>query len=157
MNFRKNNGYVGVDASMAVLILLILIPTITGIIFNINSSKNATTRKTEATSIAANTIEAIKGIGIDEINSSTDEELYEKIKTELDNIYTGATRDGNTITLTKEENTYQIIIENIEDFADTDEGNAIDADEGIVKKVTVIVNYKSGNKPQSVEISTAIS
>ena len=36
MNLKKNNGFVGVDISVAVIILLILVPTITGMIYNIN-------------------------------------------------------------------------------------------------------------------------
>ena len=45
MNLKNNKGYVGIDASIAVLILLIIIPTIAGMIYNVNKTNNLIDRK----------------------------------------------------------------------------------------------------------------
>ena len=36
MKIKNNKGFVGVDTSIAIIILLIFIPTITAMIYNIN-------------------------------------------------------------------------------------------------------------------------
>ena len=41
MNLRSNKGFVTEDVAIAIIILLIIVPVIMGIVFSINSSKNA--------------------------------------------------------------------------------------------------------------------
>ena len=156
MNLKNNKGYVGVDASIAVLILLIIIPTITGLIFNVNRTNNLIDRKTEAVSIAVNTIESAKGVEVAELTS-------EKVKGELEGIYTisditetDVTSDKKVLTTTKDNNTYKIEVQ-IQDYANTTEGIAQAASTGKVKIVEVIVTYKEGKEQKNIELSTAIS
>lgn len=156
MNLKNNKGYVGVDASIAVLILLIIIPTITGLIFNVNRTNNLIDRKTEAVSIAVNTIESAKGVAVAELTS-------EKVKGELEGIYTisditetDVTSDKKVLTTTKDNNTYKIEVQ-IQDYANTTEGIAQAASTGKVKIVEVIVTYKEGKEQKNIELSTAIS
>ena len=143
MKIKNNKGYVGVDVSISILILLIIIPTLTGMIYNVKKTKNGIDRKSQAINIAINSIEAIKGLGIDE---ATKEKTLDKIK----EIYPGFDTVQETLVINN--NTYKIEI-NIQDYTDTDDGNAIGATEGIVKIAKVIVSYKSG----SVDLSTVIS
>ena len=168
MKLKNNKGYVGIDASIAVLILLILVPTIVGMIYNSNKTKNLIDRKTQAINIAVNTIEAMKGIGVDVINDPTKNIPYE-LKTSLGNIYTlnedeiltsePGENNVNTISgisLTKDDNTYKITV-TIQDYADTTEGKTESAQSGYVKIVKAIVEYKSGKDIKNVELSTVIS
>ena len=166
MNFRKNKGYVGIDASIAILVLLIIIPTIAGMIYNVNKSNALIDRKTEAISIAVNTIEAIKGIGIEDMQIAGFDGT--NIVDNLKNIYPNlpeektVTGDINTkmiiegLTLTKDENTYKIYIE-IEDYANTITDEGITVQTGKVKKIKVKVTFKSGKKEKDIELNTVIS
>lgn len=148
MNLKNNKGYVAVDASIAILILLIMVPTIVGMIYNVNKTNNYIDRKTEAISIAINTIEAAKGIDVGSLNlDAVKQELKSKIYTDL---------DETEMTLTKDENTYKVEVI-ITDYADTDEGKAIKAQSGYVKNVKVIVTFRLGKQQKKVELSTVIS
>ena len=164
MKLKNNKGYVGIDASIAILVLLIIVPTLAGMIYNVNKSNNLIDRKTEAISIAVNTIEAMKGIGIFDINDSNFNETV--LTTSLSSLYT---LDGNPttevvdniksikgITLTKDKNTYQIQVD-IQDYADTKEGKAKSVPLGKVKIVNVTVTFKSGKQTENIELSTVIS
>ena len=147
MNLKNNKGYVAVDASIAILILLIMVPTIVGMIYNVNKTNNYIDRKTEAISIAVNTIEAAKGIDVGSLNlDAVKQELKSKIYTDL---------DETEMTLTKDENTYKIEVR-ITDYADTDDGRAISAQSGYVKEVKVIVTFKSGQQLKNIELNTVI-
>ena len=64
---RKNNGITGIDASIAVFILMIFIPMIAGLISNINNMSNKIARRTRAVNIAVQVIEGVKFIDYDEI------------------------------------------------------------------------------------------
>ena len=158
MNLKQNKGYVGTDIAIAVIILLILIPTIMGMTFNANASKNATNVKAGATEVAVNTIEAAKGIGPGE-NLTISEVL-----SRLENMYTGTERGENAseIIVPTDKGTYKVNIQ-ITDYAT---GKGEDVEENFVKtiKVTVefkvrkvTVEFKVRNEVQSIEISTVIS
>lgn len=167
MNFRKNKGYVGVDASIAVLILLIIVPTLVGMIYNLNKTNSFIDRKTEAISIAVNTIEILKGIGINGLNDEGFDETV--VTTEMSRLYTLTDDDIPTIevgenninsikgiTLNKNENTYKITID-IQDYANTEEGEAKSAYSNKVKIVTATVGFRSGNQEKNIVLSTVLS
>lgn len=147
MNFKKNKGYVAVDASIAIIVLMILIPTIAGMIYNVNTTNNFIDRKTEAISIAVNTIEAAKGIYITELTN-------EKVIDVVQEIYSNL--DENELTIEKDNNTYKLDIE-IQDYADTTEGKAKSAISDKIKIVKVVVTFKSGKQENNVELNTVIS
>ena len=151
MNFKKNKGYVAVDAALAVFILVIMIPTKTGMIYNINKNNKSIDRKTEAISIAVNTLEVAKGIGIEGMKTKTSDSIATDVITNLQNqLYSGLSiTDG---TLEKDSNTYKIEV-TVEDYADTH----TDATNDLVKTVKVIVTYKVGNKEENIELNTVVS
>ena len=60
MKLKNNKGYVGVDVTIALMVLVILVPTITAMTFNINKTSNVIKRKTQALSIATNMLEISK-------------------------------------------------------------------------------------------------
>lgn len=169
MKIKNNKGYVAIDASIAVLILLIIIPTIAGMIYNVNKSNNFIERKTEAINIAVNTIEIVKGIGangelnettvrnnIAELYTLTEEDVYTMVENINDKI------NSITGTITNNENTYKIKID-IQDYANTQEATdkqtetGIEIESGLVKIVEVTVEYRSGKETKSIKLNTAIS
>lgn len=169
MKFKNNKGYVGIDASIAVLVLLIIVPTLVGMIYNVNKTNSFIDRKTEAISIAVNTIESAKGILVADLTS-------EKVKEELsavdsyadlisditDSEEVDTSLDKKVLTLTKDENTYKIAIE-VQDYASTKEAEdketatGVKVESGKVKIVKVKVTFKSGEEEEHIELSTAIS
>ena len=178
MKLKNNKGYVGIDASIAVLVLLIIVPTIAGLIYNVNKSNNLIDRKSEAISIAVNTIETIKGIGVSSFNADSFDETI--IVTRLNNIYTEEINshlnsDEKTVTtetdgtktidgliLEKGENTYTIKIQ-IQDYANTqaaqDRENAtgVEVKSECVKQIKVIVGFRTGKQQKDIELNTVIS
>lgn len=150
MKLKKNNGYVGVDTAIAILILVIMIPTIAGMIYNVNKTNKTIDRRTEALNIAVNTIEVAKGLGIDEMrNSNVTASIMEMLKNQL---YSDLNITDNT--LTKDSSTYKIDV-TISDYADTH----TDAIKDFVKIVKVTVTYKpenSQNNQDSIDLSTVI-
>lgn len=145
MNFRKNKGYVGIDASLGVLILLIMVPTLVGMIYNVKKTNNFIDRKAEAISIAVNTIETAKGI--DNLEDVTQEEIGDT----LEEIY-GTYFNNTDFTITKNDVTYKIEID-IKDYSEID----TTAESNIVKTVTATVIFKSGKEQKSIDLSTVLS
>lgn len=150
MKLKNNKGYVAIDASIAVLVLLIIVPTIAGMIYNVNKTNDFIDRKTEAISIAVNTIEAAKGIDSD-IVELKEENVQVAIGTSLEEIY-GEDFETSEFTLTKNENTYKIVL----DIQDYNKINT-EAKENKVKIVTATVKFRSGKQEKKIELSTVIS
>ena len=71
MNFRNNKGFTGIDISVSVIIILILIPTVFGIVYNIQRIRVKTERQAEAVDIATNILEAVKNTTYGGVNAST--------------------------------------------------------------------------------------
>ncbi len=89
MKLKKNKGYVGIDITVSVIILLIVVPTIAGMIYNISRSNNQIKRTTQAANIITNVMENAKVITF--ANESTYlEAVYENIY----DIYNGS---GNIV------------------------------------------------------------
>ena len=155
MELNNNKGYVMTDASIAVLLLLILVPTIMGIIYSSNVTKRTTDVKSQAINIAVNAIEAAKGI---EISSLTDRAVLNDIYT---NIYVQDSMsisdtiiNGNTVpiaTIKKENASYKLLI----DVKDYSEGKN-DILPNIIKTVTATVTYKIGGQEKTIELKTVI-
>lgn len=170
MNFRNNQGYAGVDISISILILVILIPILGGIVYNISKSGDNINKKTYAMNLATNILEVVKGI--DEIeyvysksteapeNSETKSFIYflnSKIQNRLSDAQI-QTIDGNEyIVFTVQDqkhNHYKAVIE-VTDFVDTT--SIENPKRNVVKKVNTNITYNAGGKIQTVQISTVIS
>jgi hypothetical protein len=137
MNLKKNNGFVGVDISVALVILIILVPTITGIIYNINKKNNSIKRHSQASNIAVNVIENAKGIEAEDLD-------IEKWKTEIENEYSQEnikSNSDNIMVLEIDDVLYQVELSVI-DYNKTN----LEAEENKVKTVKVIVTYKVGGE-----------
>ena len=155
MNLRDNKGYVGMDAALAIAVMVIIVPAIMGIILNINITKNVTRIKTSAIDIAVNTIEAAKGTTLQN-NTAFRNEAYNKIK----NIYNlssnteveANTQDNNDELIVFLKNaSYGVKLE-VVDYTSSDEN----ASENFVKTVKAIVSYKNRGNTETIELSTVI-
>ena len=71
MNFRNNKGFTGIDISVAVIVILIFIPTVFGIVYNMQKTRVKTERQAEAVDIATNILETVKNTAYGEVNAST--------------------------------------------------------------------------------------
>ena len=141
MNLKKNNGFVGVDISVALIILLILVPTITGMIYNINKKNNSMKRQAQATNIAVNVMESAKGINIEDLT-------VEALNEEICNLYSS----DNANVLEINNVSYKLEI-TVTDYSETN----TNAEPNKVKTVKAIVTYQVGGKEEQVELSTVIT
>lgn len=157
MNLKNNKGYVLTDISIAVIILLILVPVIMGIVYNMNSTRNAADIKAGALNIATNALEAAKGTDLDS------EDFRGLVLTEVKNIYdansnkdkdTEIDNENGTATIYLKNASYQLLFE-VKDYAD-DEENHPNAFENMVKTVTATVSYRIRGQEQSINIKTVI-
>ena len=139
MKLKNNKGYVGVDVTIALMVLVILIPTITAMTFNINKTSNVIKRKTQAVSITSNIMENAKIVFMEE-EGLENEEYIDRILSKTNELYEIDVEDNDFLTI---ENTmYKMDVE-IED-KDNEE----------VKNVKATVTYKSGNNEESISFNT---
>ena len=150
MNLKQNKGYVGVDVSIAVIILIILVPTVMGILFGIRSSSLTTEIKEEALNIAVNTLETAKSINLTEI---TDQNILTKYINNNSSIGTIEHTAGEPTAIIKTNTASYILTVEVEDYASTHEG----ATQNIIKTVEVKVEYKIQNTQDSIDIKTVIN
>ena len=165
MNLKNNKGYVGVDISIAVIILLILVPVIMGIVYNVNASRNATKVKSGATNIAVNAMEAAKGIDssiltANSIISSLSSDIYngqiesttlEEDEAFSDDEISGTYTTYSYVAVNTSEAGYKLKIL-VKDYKNQNP----EAIEGVVKTVKATVIYKVGNKKGSIDLSTVV-
>ena len=144
MKIKNNKGFVGVDTSIAIIILLIFIPTITAMIYNINKENKNVERKSQALNFAVNVMETAKGIGTKDLT-------LENMEKEITNLYSAEiqqnsnTTDG-IINISKDDVNYNLTI-TIQDYNEIDDTVA----QNKAKQVKVIVTYLSGGKEQKIK------
>ena len=139
MNLKNNKGVLGIDISVAVIIIFILIPIITGMIYNINKTNANIKRKSQALNIAINCMEIYKSQS-GRIKDVTEESIAELVKTKCN-------MDDNYV-IKRNGIPYKIEL-NLSD--ELNESNNTST-----KELTANVKYKSGTKMQSVELATSI-
>lgn len=157
MNFKNNKGYTGVDISVAMIIILVLIPTVFGIIFSIQRTGAEVNRKAEAVRIITDILETAKSLEYSEISLSEGKQFV----LELNNMYTNLTQNGtNDIECLKtgDKNVqYKIKIEVNNYFPEgTEQSEMENVENDLVKKIKVTVTYPIGNITKSIDISTLI-
>lgn len=138
---KSENGYTGVDAAIAIIVIFIFVSIIASLIYASNSTAKEIEYKSTATEIAVNEIEEVKANGFkvyDGLNSSS---TQDKNGNELVNQETGKEGFYKTTTVTD----YTEIPGNENKIFN------------LVKRVTVKIEYMFKGKKQSVELSTIIS
>lgn len=98
--FKKNNGFTGVDISISIIVILIFVPTIFGVVYNIQKTNAGIERKTNAVNIATDVLEIVKSEQYSDITVSNS-----KLVTDLNNKYTKSSYTNKE----KEEDGYNYI------------------------------------------------
>lgn len=142
MYIKEEKGYTGVDIAISIVIITIFISLVGNLIININTNSKNMERKTVATSYAVQEIEKIKSQGyIDNYeNKGIDKQDIIEESDILD-------EEGNFTGYSK-----KILIK---DYIFIQDDNTKQSN--LVKELTVQILYNSGNKEQSVKISTYIT
>ena len=142
MNLRSNKGVTGVDLSVSLVIIVLFVGIIATLIYNFGVSSKGINRTTTATNIAISKIEELKQENYETLQGTTTEYKDENGITKANAPYkvtSEVTKYANSIyadNLTNEEK------ENLKD---------------VIKIVKVTVEYKVGDKNESLDISTVIT
>lgn len=142
MELRKQEGFTGIDISIAIIILFIFVSIIATLSYQMNSAYKEIERRGRAIEIAVEEIEKIKNDGFEKYQglyatSITDNEGNDLVNQEIEG------KQGYTKT---------IIIKDYTEIA----GNE-DKIKDAVKKATVKIAYQSKGEEQTVELSTILS
>lgn len=159
MNFRNNKGFTGIDISVAVIVILIFIPTVFGIVYNMQKTRVKTERQVEAVDVATNILEIAKITPYNEnynttLNANITQKGYtatSKLETDVENgeqnfnyLYYSYTGKNDIHFRTQVE--IQKYIPQGQDQSAPD----------LVKIVKVTVTYPIGNEFKTIDISTLI-
>lgn len=158
MNLRNNKGYVMTDASIAIIILLILVPTIMGMIYSLNASRRTTETKAQAVNIAVNVIETAKGM---EMSDELDGQAILESLGDSQGIYDGMMgtigqeeingKNLYTAVVTKDNAGYKVYVDVIDYSEEHNE-----AKQNILKTVIVNVKYKAGGQENEITLKSLI-
>lgn len=129
MSFKNEKGYTGIDIAISVVVLFIFVSLIAFLSYGFNSSAKEIERKAEALTLAIDEIETIKSnITMENINTLNEQTQ----ETSIQGFY-------RTIT--------------VEDYAELQPTKT----RGLVKRVTVKIQYMFQTKQQTVELSTLVT
>lgn len=142
MELKKQEGFTGIDISIAIIILLIFVSIIATLSYQMNSAYKEIERRGQAIEIAVEEIEKIKNDGFEKYQglyatSITDNEGNDLVNQEIEG------KQGYTKTII------------IKDYTEIT-GNE-DKIKDAVKKATVKIAYQSKGEEQTVELSTILS
>lgn len=158
MKFKSEKGFTGVDITVALIVILLLMSLISILFFNITKSSKSIDRRSEATHIATSVIEAVKSLNYDDVKVTNNETQITQQGKEIQ--YTSAS--SVTVSLgqiDKIEDGYTCIIK-IENYTPSSANTEITNKEkelnDLVKVVTVRVEYKLANEVKNVELTTTI-
>ena len=138
MKIGKENGFTGVDIAISVVVLFIFVSLISFLIYNFNSSSKQLELKSEAIEIAVDKIEQLK-------NTLDFSDIMTKGTTEGDTEYEGITEVNN------HPGFFSKVL--MEDY------HLINPEKqpGVVKKITVEIQYQFKGKTETVSLSTIIT
>ena len=133
MKIKDEKGFTGVDIAISTVVIIVFLGLITGLFYNLASSSAKVERKTRATNLAIEIIEALKVINFDAlVSTETDQMTIDEVNAFSDkeiNIPNGYS--------------YKILIEDYQNG-------------GIVKTLKVEITYKQGKNNENVMIETLV-
>ncbi len=140
---KSEKGYTGVDIAIAIVVLFTLVSVIAILSYNFNSASKEIELKAKATEIAIEEIETIKNINF--------EDIKDKSVANGTSQYFPEDNTKQTEEIVGKQGFFKRIV--IEDYSDFDSSK----NPGLVKKVTVQIQYRYKGKEQTVELSTILS
>ena len=141
-HLKEEQGITGIDITIAIILITIFVAIIATLYFNIQKTSDDIERKTQATAYSVQIIEEIKANGFDSLPTVSE-------NTNLIDGYEDKYIKENG----KDTPYYQTV--RVEDYSQLEGSGAIQPD--IVKKITVIIKYRSGNEDQEIALSTSMS
>ena len=153
MNFKNNKGYTGIDISIAMIIILIFIPTIFGIVYNLQKARARTERETIAVNIATDVLEIARSLNYSEVFISNENSEF---KTLLNNKYSNMQNSNNTVNCNYSDvnNIHYKIQVTVSNYYPAD--IEVQDQNDLVKQITAEVMYPVGNSTKSINISTVL-
>lgn len=161
MDIKNNKGITGIDITVSIVILALFISLITSMFYNVSVVGKVVNRKSDATYMAVQVIEAAKQLGYDKLPKGYVEEADLEDKTQEEAEAENTTIDlealntlleNNGIDKITLKNGYSVDIK-VENYRKIKNNLTL---EDILKRITVTVNYKDNNKNQSLELNTVI-
>ncbi len=154
MNFKSNKGYTGIDISVAMIIILIFIPTIFGIVYNMQKISAKSEREAKAINIATDVLEMAKSLDYSEVAILNEDS---ELKNSLNNKYTDLEISNNTANCSYSDNNVHYKIQvTVSNYYPTDLEESEKENKDFVKQITVTVTYPVGNSTKSIDISTVL-
>ena len=153
MNFKSNKGYTGIDISIAMIIILVFIPTIFGIVYNLQKIRSRTERETIAVNIATDVLEIARSLNYSEVFISNENSEF---KTLLNNKYSNMQNSNNTVNCNYSDvnNIHYKIQVTVSNYYPAD--IEVQDQNDLVKQITAEVMYPVGNSTKSINISTVL-
>lgn len=165
MKLKNNKGFSLIDSAIALVLLLIFIPTLGGIIYSIKKTDNSIIRKSHAVDTATDIIEMAKSVEYDKItltdaNDITDE-FMDKIRVRYKNPIIREIEPNNEIEFSIEDSNktvYKVNVK-IENYVDTQEfaeKHSLEEPKDLIKKIIVKVEYPVGNNVKAIDIGSIL-
>lgn len=133
MKIKNQKGFTGIDVSISILIIIVFIGLITGLFYNLATTSARVERKTRATNLAIEIIEALKVTNFNDLISTEENQMTIE---ELNNLTSKEINIPNGYS-------YKILIEDYQDS-------------GVVKTLKVEITYKQGKSNENVSIETLV-
>lgn len=133
MKIKNQKGFTGIDVSISILIIIVFIGLITGLFYNLATTSARVERKTRATNLAIEIIEALKVTNFNNLISTEENQMTIE---ELNNLTSKEINIPNGYS-------YKILIEDYQDS-------------GVVKTLKVEITYKQGKSNENVSIETLV-
>ena len=154
MNLRKNNGFTGIDISIAMLIILVFIPTVFGIVYNIQKTNNSIKRESNAINITTSILETAKFFGYNDLSLDSSSAFMVDMNKKYET--------SNYVNTSKYKDNYEYVAFSTTDNDDTHYQIQIGMEkttmenQSLIKVIHVIVYYPIGKNVKSIDISTSI-
>lgn len=162
MNLKNNKGYTGVDISVAMIIILIFIPTIFAVVNNIQRINAKAERQANAVNIATDILEIAKSLnydGVETVINESDPDNKKAFITRINSKYGTPTYEA--ITSDNVEDDYEYVY-----YSYSGEKNIhyriqigllkYETEPDLVKKIKVTVTYPVGKDTKNIDISTVL-
>lgn len=133
MNIKDDRGFTGVDVAIATVVIIVFLGLITGLFYNLASTSARVERKTTATNLAMEIIEALKVVNFDALVSTEEDQMT------IDEVNAFADKEINI----PNGYSYKILIEDYQNG-------------GVVKTLKVEIAFKQGKEDDKVEIETLV-
>ncbi len=152
MNLKSNKGYTGIDISITMIIILIFIPTIFGIVYNMQKTRSKSEREANSINVATDILEIAKSLNYSDVVLTENSQFI----MQLDNKYSNLQAVNNIANCTYIDNNkvhykIEVAITNYypQEIEESEKGD-------YVKQITVTVAYPIGNTTKSINISTVL-